>query len=155
MLDVEFIEELLCIILEGEQDKKDSLDEFCEKYSSLNNKSEDIRTEFESVLRDIDIIFSEIISMPRSRFRQHADFYSLFGCILDFQRQELTIISENLQEVRSNLVLLDDQIEPHSNNEKFSEYAIKCISDANSLSTRQWRKAFLKSYMKTLYCGKA
>jgi len=35
MLDVEFILELLCVILEGVQDKKDSLDDFCDRYATL------------------------------------------------------------------------------------------------------------------------
>ena len=56
MLDVEFIEELLAITLEGVQDKKDYLDKVCEKYIILDNK-EDIEQKFLGVIEDISQIF--------------------------------------------------------------------------------------------------
>jgi hypothetical protein len=150
MLDVEYIEELLCIILEGEQDKKDSLDDFCEKYATLPQK-EDVKKEFLNVLEDISCIFSEDINLASTRFRQHADFYSIFGCVLDFIRDGRTIIKDQLDEARRELLKLNKEIEPHSDNEKFSEYAIRCISDANSKSTRVWRKNFIGDHLKLIY----
>lgn len=40
MLDVEYIEELLTIILKGIQDKKDYLDAVCEEYMQLDNQAD-------------------------------------------------------------------------------------------------------------------
>lgn len=151
MLDVEYIEELLCIILEGEQDKKDSLDEFCEKYAILPLGKDSIKSEFIDILNDISTIFSNGIALQDTRFNQKADFYSLFGVVLDFKRKGNAIIESNLSTVRNYLTTLDHEIAPHAENEGYSEYAIRCISDANSLSTRLWRKKFIFDYLRTLY----
>jgi hypothetical protein len=47
--------------------------------------------------------------------------------------------------------MLDKEIEPHAADEIFSNYAIHCISDANSISSRRWRKRFLHNYIAPLY----
>lgn len=151
MLDVEYIEELLCIMLEGEQDKKDSIDEFCEKYSILPSGKECLKLEFLDILEEISKIFSDGLNLKDTRFKQKADFYSLFGAVLMFKRQERLMIESNLPMTRKYLLKLDKEITPHSENEGYSEYAIRCISDANSISTRSWRKKFLADYLKSLY----
>ncbi len=151
MLDVEYIEELLCIVLEGEQDKKNSLDDFCEKYSVIERGKDNIKDEFIDILNDIVFIFADGISLPGTRFRQHADFYSLFSCVLDFKRSGKTIIENQLDKARNALITLDKEITPHSEKATYSEYAIRCISDANSITTRSWRKNFLSDYLKLIY----
>lgn len=153
MLDVEYIEELLCIMLEGEQDKKDSIDEFCEKYTVLPFGKDNLKSEFIGILKDISTIFSDGISLTETRFKQKSDFYSLFSIVLGFKRKGKTIIENNLTTVRKHLITLDREIAPHSENEGYSEYAIRCISDANSLSSRIWRKKFLFDYLQPLYCS--
>lgn len=151
MLDVEYIEELLCIVLEGEQDKKDSLDDFCERYSLIPQGINIIKDEFQGVLDDIEVIFADGISLSGTRFRQHADFYSFFGCIIDFKRAGKIIINNQLDKVRRELAMLDKEIAPLSESDRLREYAIRCISDANSISTRTWRKEFLNEYLKHIY----
>ena len=151
MLDIEYVEELLCVLLEGEQDKKDSLDDFCERYSIFPTGKENVKSEFLDVLNDLADIFNNEISLVNSRFRQHADFYSLFGSVLNFKRESRKIIDSELCRVRRSLLTLDKEITPHSANEAYSEYAIRCISDSNSKSTRIWRKQFLSDYLKLLY----
>lgn len=59
MNDVEYIEELLSILVEGIQDKKEQLDAFCEKYRVLNEKVEELSNRFENILSDIQLIFDE------------------------------------------------------------------------------------------------
>ena len=56
MLDVEFVEELLTIVLEGVQDKKEYLDNVCEKYVILEDER-GIEQKFLGVIQDISIIF--------------------------------------------------------------------------------------------------
>ena len=151
MLDVEYIGELLCLLLEGEQDKKDSLDDFCERYVSFPQGVRMVMEQFESVIKDIDIIFSDPVKLPNTRFKQKADFYSLFGCVLAFKKKHKEIILETLPNVRASLYKLSNRIEPHSESEAYREYAIRCISDANSVSSRRWRKRFLDDYIAPLY----
>lgn len=151
MLDVEYISELLSLLMEGEQDKKDSLDDFYEKYSSFPQGVENVVAIFDSIIDDVKTIFSDELSLINTRYRQKADFYTLFGCICDFKKQGKSIIKNSLTRVRGSLLMLDEQIEPHAEDERFSSYAIHCISDANSASSRRWRKRFLHNYIAPLY----
>jgi hypothetical protein len=194
MLDVEFILELLCVILEGEQDKKDSLDGFCDRYAKLpghfseqdeavlneviklfypsapdaGDELDDLRgfrtrlaqmsagskntiSVFCNVLADIQVIFDKTLPISKTRFKQKSDFYSLFSCIFSFQKDGQKIKTVAIESLRDALRELDRGIEPHSENQDFSDYAIRCISDANSLATRKWRNTFLGKYLAAVY----
>ena len=152
MLDVEFIEELLTIILEGVQDKKDYLDNVCEKYVVLDNK-EDIERKFLEAIQDISIIFdSEVFPIQDTRFKQKSDFYSLFACVLQLKEKgELQI--EKLETVRSELRKMNEYIGPQSDEDEYREYATRCLSDANSLTNRNWRTEFMRKRVAVLYEG--
>jgi hypothetical protein len=151
MLDIEYIEELLALLLEGEQDKKDTLDDFCERYVIFPQGFFVIKTEFESILEDIRTLFSSGKALFDTRFKQKADFYSLFGCFWDFKKQDKRIISGAMPCVRVSLYKLDELIAPHADEGVYRDYAIHCISDANSVSSRRWRKKFLYDYIAPLY----
>jgi hypothetical protein len=151
MLDIEYVEELLALLLEGEQDKKDSLDDFCERYVSFPQSADAVRTQFKDVISDINTVFGESFKLLSTRFKQKADFYSLFGSICDFKKGGNSIIADSLARVQESLRKLDEQIAPHSEDEAYREYAIHCISDANSASSRRWRKKFLSDYIAPLY----
>ena len=45
----------------------------------------------------------------------------------------------------------NDNIGPHSEIEELRDYAINCTSDANSLVSRENRKAFLYKYFEKAY----
>ncbi len=194
MLDVEFILELLCIILEGEQDKKDCLDDFCDRYVTLNgtfpeenngclrniipklfcaeNPNGEQPAEMEGflvrlsrmsdggkalvyrfckILADVAIIFEKSFPIAQTRFKQKADFYSLFSCINEYQKCGRSLSDDKLSEIRVKLRDLNSGIAPHSDDQAFSDYAIRCISDANSLSTRKWRREFLDKHLSFAY----
>jgi len=46
---------------------------------------------------------------------------------------------------------LDNYIEPHSEIRPAAEYAIRCVSDANSINSRKWRIWFLESFLSGTY----
>ncbi|MCH5147787.1 MAG: DUF262 domain-containing protein [Clostridiales bacterium] len=149
MQDVEFIEELLTILLEGIKDKKEYLDDICEKYMSLENK-EEIKEKFIKIISDIDVIFSDELQLSKTRFKQKSDFYSLFACI--FELQKSGVLSEDkLSSVRAKLQELSDKVEPQSEIEIYREYAIRCLSDANAVASREWRTNYLKDIIKSCY----
>lgn len=151
MLDVEYIEELLSIMLEGIQDKKEYLDSVCEKYMKLENKDE-IYSEFVSIIGDISTIFDQdIMPIAKTRFKQKSDFYSFFACIYELRKQA-TLRTSNLGNIRENIKVLDENIEPQSDKDIYREYAMRCLSDANSISSRKWRADFLMGFLKTAYC---
>ncbi len=149
MQDVEYVEELLTIILEGIQDKKDYLDDVCEKYICLSDK-EEIKSIFINTINDISIIFSDNLKLEGTRFKQKSDFYSLFACVYELQKRHV-ISDENLQRVRTQLQDVSDKVEPQSEIEQYREYAIRCLSDANSIASRKWRTEYLKEILKSCY----
>lgn len=150
MLDVEFVEELLTILMEGIQGKKDYLDNVCEKYMKLPQKS-DIFSDFTGVIDDISLIFEEkIYPLSKTRFRQKSDFYSLFACILEL-RKNTNLKREKIDNAREKLKEMDEKIGPQSEDNQFLEYATRCLSDANSLANRLWRVQFMKARLTDLY----
>lgn len=150
MLDVEYVEELLTIIVEGVQDKKDYLDMVCEKYIILENKS-DIFDCFEATLNDVITIFDpDIIPISGTRFKQKSDFYSLFACIYELRKTK-SIHTELLTPIREKFLEMDKLVGPQSENEEYREYATRCLSDANSIGNRNWRIDFLRKILDECY----
>lgn len=154
MLDVEYIEELLTIILKGIQDKKDYLDAVCEEYMQLDNQA-DIVDIFTGIIDDIALVFdAEEFPMKDTRFKQKSDFYSLFACIFEL-RKDAVLNCESLESTREILREMCDNIGPQSDDDLYREYATRCLSDANSLSNRQWRIDFLMERLSFAYRKKA
>lgn len=154
MLDVEFTSELLVVLLEGIQDKKNSLDEFCQKYQTWESESRNTtRLAFTSLIEQIDNIFKCCkINLGDTRFRQKSDFYSLFSAICDLGKMAPQS-DIDWAPLASDLQILNDLIAPESAIDLLSTYAVKCVSDANSISSRRWRSALLKSFLKPSLFG--
>ena len=155
--DVEYVSELLAAMIGGIQNKKTSLDDFYIKYSNWNaGDNKEIETRFLSVLQELRVLFSDgDIEISRSRFRQKADFYTLFLVIDEFVAQGLTVKHKDIKPLQEDLMILHQTIRPESDVEICSEYAIKCVSQANSASSRRWRHRFLKSILVGTYVGKS
>lgn len=150
MLDVEFVEELLTIILDGVQDKKNYLDDVCEKYIVLDEKKA-VEAEFSHVIEDIALLFDEKeFPIKDTRFKQKSDFYSLFACIRNL-RQTGKLNRSRLDTVRQQLKEMDEHIGPQAEEEDYREYATRCLSDANSSANRIWRIEFMQKFMQSLY----
>lgn len=145
MGDVEFVSEILAGMLEGPQDKKGDLDYFYARYAEWNEEDEaKVKGEFLAVLEDLQAIFNqERIPLAKTRFKQKSDFYSLFLTIHEFHRGGCTLANRDLEPLRGDIRLLDDNIAPESEVDILSEYAIKCVSQANTIASRSWRKNFL------------
>ena len=150
MLDVEYVEELMTILLKGIKDKKDYLDSVCEEYMHMDNRDE-IVAEFTGILEDVEEIFDpSLFSIHETRFKQKSDFYSLFACIYEL-RKTAKLTSENISEVRDALREIDENVGPQSDDDDYREYATRCLSDANSVANRQWRVDFLMQRIKVGY----
>lgn len=150
MLDVEYIEELLSIMLEGIHEKKEHLDSVCEKYMIMNNK-DDIYAEFVNIIGDISKIFEpDVYPISQTRFKQKSDFYSLFACVFDL-RKIGSLNHKHINDIRNNITLMTENVGPQSEIDKYREYAMRCLSDANSVSSRKWRVQFLKEFLEPAY----
>lgn len=148
MNDVEYVEELLAISIEGMQDKKKSLDELCDKYRTIPEigKVEDL---FTRTISDIETIFSTL-DITKMRFKQRTDLYTIFAVVFEFVNSGAKL-KEDLSNIREKLIKLDEDIKPLAEDENLREYAIKCTSDANSYSSRKWRFDFMKEVLKEAY----
>ena len=60
---------------------------------------------------------------------------------------------DKLQEIRNELRGMDEYIGPQSEDDEYREYATRCLSDANSITNRNWRTEFMRKRMAILYEG--
>lgn len=149
MQDVEYTSELLVALIDGSQDKKLSLDTYYENLRVWDETERHaIVAQFDSVLAELNIIFSNSpIPISKTRFRQKADFYALFLAISELLQEGGSIEGKNITPLIDDLLMLNTFIEPSSSTKVFSEYAIKCTSQANTHASRKWRKNFLKRFL--------
>lgn len=150
--DVEYISEILAIIIDGPQDKKETLDKFYVTYTEWKEEEkEECRSRFLAVVSDIQDIFAEnVFPIKGTRFRQKSDFYSLFAAIYSLKKSGLALRQESLESLRDDLRLIHHSVEPGEGG-VFGEYATRCLSDANSKSSREWRINFLKNFLVGAY----
>lgn len=156
MGDVEFVSELLALLLSGPQEKRETLDDFYLKYQEWDRaEKEAIEARFHGVLDDLLLIFdgsNESVNMRR--FKQKADFYSLFAAIDDLRQAGGTLKEKPLEDLREDLKLLDEAIEPESRADLLSRYAIQCVSQGNTIASRTSRRDFLKHFLQGTYLSK-
>ena len=153
--DVEYVSELLAAMIDGVQDKKGTLDDFYIKFSKWKKSDkEQVIAKFRRTLGEISLICdSERFPLSETRYRQKADFYTLFLVVEGLLSDGWTIEGKELEPLRQDLAILDDNIRPESPIEICSEYAIKCVSQANSASSRRWRHRFLRPILAGTYIG--
>ncbi len=153
--DVEYISELIAALIDGIQDKKVTLDNFYIKYTDWDdqNKSSIVKR-FNRILEEITLINHNDFSLKNTRFRNKADFYSLFISMGKFISAGETFVGKELKHLRNDLMVLNDHIRPESPIDICSEYAIKCVSQANSMSSRKWRQNFLNSILAGTFLGR-
>ena len=153
--DVEYTSELLAAIIDGVQDRKLTLDDFYMRYSEWNvEHRERIENMFIKILDELKVIFSDDFNISETRFQQKADFYTLFHVVGEFLSDGYSICDKNVDPLRDDLKWLDDEIRPESRISACREYAVKCVSQANSASSRRWRSRFLKSILAGTYVGR-
>lgn len=151
--DVEFVSEILMAVIGKIQDKKGYLEEYYAHYATWNNEERTkIEKEFRETLFQIELLFGSGIELSKTRFRQKADFYSLFLAVLEFVRKPNTLDGKSLDALRADFVVLHEHIRPESKIGVLQDYAIKCVSQANSASSRNWRKQFLYSILSGTFC---
>lgn len=152
MADVEYVSELLVILIDGVQDKKTYIDKYYIEYEEWDiNDLNNVRKRFLAILSDINKIFN-VSGFPisKTRFKQKSDFYSLFAAINELHKRDSKLIENNIKYLIEELEFLDNFIEPEAQG-VFGEYAIKCVSDANSRNSRFWRMDFLMNYFAGAY----
>ena len=78
------------------------------------------------------------------RFKQKNDFLALFYVINNLKTKTTAFLKpDKLLEIQYFLILMDWLIAPETEIQIFSEYAIKCVSQANTRSSREYRSKFI------------
>lgn len=153
--DVEYVSELLAGMIEGIQDKKITLDNFYINYANWSQSNrQEIEKRFESVIEELELIFDDSLKISDTRFKQKADFYTLFLVVQELLAEGYTTRGKDLEPLREDLRILQENIRPESYVQICSEYAIKCVSQANSASSRRWRHQFLKTILAGTFVGR-
>ena len=155
LADVEYVSELLAALIAGPQDKRDTLDSFYLQYSTWEEENrKKVEARFLNVISDMGSIFSGNFSIDKTRFRQKADFYSMLLAIDELRSAGGVLDGVDLSPLREDLRCLDQVIAPESDVRDCRDYAIKCVSQANSQSSRRWRVGFLRSFLAGTYLRK-
>lgn len=151
--DAEYVSELLAGLIAGEQDKKTALDDFYQRYAAWDEPERTtVPARLRAAIADAITLFAPWpMGIRSTRFRQKADFYSLILAIDQLRTNGGTLAERDLEPLRSDLRVLDEHIAPTSDIPILSEYAIKCVSQANSQASRRWRTGFLEAFLTGTY----
>lgn len=150
--DVEFVSELVAGLIAGPQEKREALDSYYLKYTTWEkNEVEDIEARFLACLSDLVCLFPPSSPISSMRFKQKSDFYSLLLAIDELRAEGGSLDGISVEELRMDLRMLDFLIEPESAAPDCRDYAIKCVSQANTYGSRRWRMDFLKSILSGSY----
>lgn len=168
MNDVEFVSELLALQLDGIQDKKISLDNFYIDNTKMHQYY-NVKTKFINVIARIEKVFSfnsyfqdsktkydggnGAKNLGFTRYKQQADFYSLFFLFKTLEDEAIDIMGEKQEKILKILLLLDYLIEPESDIGILSTYAIKCVSQGNTKKSREFRYELFKKVYEYVQTG--
>lgn len=160
MGDIEFFILLIEYMISSEfSNKDDAINRIFEKYSSLEtSKLDKLEEEFNETLKLIKAIFisdefkvyvesksdkSSEYFLKNTRFKQKNDFLSLFTVIFTLKDTLSVKLAENKSEISNLLIIMDATIAPQSDIEICSLYGVKCVSQANSKTSREFRSKFI------------
>lgn len=162
MGDIEFFTQLISYILNKEfMNKNDSITDLFSNYSEMEqDKKDEITSSFNTILEILKLFFSgeefkyyneleddadSIYYLKNSRFKQKNDFLSLF-CTLYTLNKELNFLSldsSKLSSIRYFLIFMDSEVAPQSDIKVTAEYGTKCVSQANTKTSREFRSKFI------------
>jgi len=145
MKDVEFVSELLVVIIDGVQDQQRTLDEYYAGYDvKFPNRAKYIAI-FQSVLDSLLTIKDIIID---SRFSKKADFYGLFSAVSKIIKEHPNV--NNLLPAKNALNRLSRELEKQPEQLKgvYEIYHQTVIEGPNKLAKRKQRIEILEDILR-------
>ncbi|MDY6900314.1 MAG: DUF262 domain-containing protein [Cyanobacteriota bacterium] len=137
MKDVEMVAQLLLFLEEGAKSYSiDYLDRaFSERDTEWQEKDE-IEIEFRNTIEQIEKILdlSKEINLSKTRLKNQADFYSLFGAVAELNREEKLIINKKTGSIINDFFRLveDKELQSHSK-DKLDNYHKKAVDYYNAV----------------------
>ncbi len=140
MSDIDFVSELVALLLFGITDKKITMeDAYNEDINETQSAS--LEKEFLRILEVVSIL-DDRAQISDTRLKQKADFYTLFG----FLHNNPDFPIGNLHNMQDVMLALDDEISPSQEDcLPLREYALACVSQSNSIKAREHRQNFFSS----------
>jgi hypothetical protein len=159
MKDVEMVGQLLLFLEEGAKSySADYLDKAFTERDTEWEKKDEIEEEFRETIKSIGKILdlSQDINLAKTRLKNQADFYSLFGAIAELNRQNMPDINEKVCFKISDFIKIveDKELQSKSKNEldDFQKKALDYYKAAKSSFTdagpRKTRIDIIKSLLK-------
>ena len=159
MKDVEMVGQLLLFLEEGAKSySADYLDKAFTERDTEWEKKDEIEEEFRETIKSIGKILdlSQDINLAKTRLKNQADFYSLFGAIAELNRQNMPDINEKVCFKISDFIKIveDKELQSKSENEldDFQKKALDYYKAAKSSFTdagpRKTRIDIIKSLLK-------
>lgn len=131
MKDVELVAQLLLFLEEGAKSySSDYLDKAFSDRDIEWDKKDEMETEFRSIIQDINEILkvSAQVSLAKTRLKNQADFYSLFGAVAEFKREDKLIIGTEIGEkIDSFLKIAEDKELQSQSIDELNNYQKKAI----------------------------
>lgn len=148
MKDVEFVTHLLLLTEEGV--RSHSQDDLDREYGFREDdwaEQQRVDVEFRDTIRVMSLISGELISGVGKRLKNQADFYSLYGAILELSRQNsLPSIAEINERLNSFMRIVVDDHE-RQEDETAKRYFEAARSASNDLLQRSARIAIIKDVL--------
>lgn len=139
--DDELVAELIILLLEGPQDKKDSLDFYYSAYSNEFEPAEEIR---ERLSRHLDFLKETLPNIGDLKLRSKTSFYSLIGALDLVADVDEDYEKFNRDDIGLRLTRFSAALEESEQTEEVERYAFASSRQTDNLIPRQTRIDILK-----------
>ena len=145
MLDIEYVSELVVGYLHGVQNKKESLDDWYQRYEKEFESGPEIDVLFNAALGEILAILPQISD---TRWRKKSDFYTLFLVFAD-KKKELPFASGRRRRIRKRLLDFGNAVDDYvptgvfPADEDIMNYHAVVSRAASDLANRKERQALV------------
>ena len=154
MLDIEYISELSIAVLNGHQNKKETLDKYYLEYETEFDSRDELIETFQKVLFEIEQVLPDI---KNTRWKKKTDFYSLF-IYLSANKSKLPLPADKRGEFRRRLFAFEGNVNNFISTEGWEEkfddtvakYA-KSIRASSDLGNRKRRHEALDTVFSDIF----
>lgn len=151
MKDVEVVSQLLLLIEEGPKAySQDDLDKAFSSRDIFWESKDEVVAAFRSVINFLKKLVKDNpqgVSLSRTRLKNQADFYSLFGAIYELlQEEEELDISEVIPKIHHFIEVVDNA-EERLNSREAIDYYNAARSSSNDAASRKSRISIMKSVL--------
>lgn len=136
MRHTEFTAELVILVIEGPQDKKQSIDLYYKQYSNSFSESRFVEKKIKQYVRYIERILP---NLENTRFRKMADFYSLVGALKQLEVKGTRLSSLDVKLAGRLLTQMDQNLRKAPPPTHLNNYLIAASRQTDNIKPRTTR----------------